>query len=284
MTVASEHTLSETMTGPATATHRERASEGAMLRVLHVNSGNLYGGVETVLTTLARLRQLCPTMEPHFALCHEGRLSEELAAAHVPVRILGQARISRPWSVWRARRRLAELLQAERFDLVICHMPWSLAVFGGTIRKSRTRLGFWAHGFHTGHTWLERLASRTPPDFGIANSCFTESGLANLFPDLPRSVIYYPVALQAPQDANEPRSELRKQFGAGDDTIVIVQVSRLEAWKGHLLHLRALAQLKVTSKWVCWMVGGAQQAEEEEYFELLKERSSSLASRIAFDS
>ena len=50
------------------------------VRILHLHSGNLYGGVETLLVTLANLRRLCPTMEPHFALCYEGRLSDELTS------------------------------------------------------------------------------------------------------------------------------------------------------------------------------------------------------------
>src|SRR5580658_8787179 len=99
-------------------------------KVLHINSGNLYGGVESILVTLARLRDLCPGMEPHFALCHQGRLSRELAEAGVPVVELAKVRISRPWTVWRARRLLRELLAREHFDLVICHMPWSMAIFG----------------------------------------------------------------------------------------------------------------------------------------------------------
>jgi hypothetical protein len=60
------------------------------LRVLHVSSGNLYGGVEVILATLARLRHLCPEMEPHFGVCYEGRLSQELTAAGAPVHMLGR--------------------------------------------------------------------------------------------------------------------------------------------------------------------------------------------------
>src|ERR1700730_3572931 len=85
------------------------------IRVLHVSAGNLYGGVETLLATLARFRTVCPGMEPHFACCYEGRLSSELMAAGAPVHMLGPARISRPWTVWRARRRLRSILQQERF-------------------------------------------------------------------------------------------------------------------------------------------------------------------------
>ena len=48
------------------------------MKVLHISSGNLYGGVEVLLATLAREQACCPEMEPHFALCFEGRLSPEL--------------------------------------------------------------------------------------------------------------------------------------------------------------------------------------------------------------
>jgi len=241
-----------------------------LVRVLHINNGNLYGGVETILVTLARLRQLCPDMEPHFGLCEAGRLSEELQAERVPVYFFGRVRISRPWTVWRARRRLRRLLASEQFDFVICHMSWSLAVFGSAVRASRVKLGFWAHGFfHNGQPWLEGLAGRTRPDFTIANSCYTETGAAKLFPSGPRTVIYPPLTLPAPT-SDEARFMARRQLGVDDETVVIIQVSRLESWKGHQLHLEALSQLKTRNKWVCWIVGGAQKPEEHEYLTQLQ--------------
>ena len=51
------------------------------MRVLHVHSGNLYGGVETLLLTLARRRELAPRIEPHYALCFDARLRDELREA-----------------------------------------------------------------------------------------------------------------------------------------------------------------------------------------------------------
>jgi hypothetical protein len=53
------------------------------VRVLRLPAGNLYGGVESLLVTLARERHLCPEMQPSFALCFEGRLGAELAASGV---------------------------------------------------------------------------------------------------------------------------------------------------------------------------------------------------------
>lgn len=246
-------------------------------RILHLSSGNLYGGVETILTTLARLRHLCPMMEPHYGVCHEGRLSRELIEAGVPVYQLGKVRISRPWTVWRARRRLRQILRRDRFDLVICHMPWSLAVFGTAVTAAGQRLGFWAHAFHRGSGWLEFLASRTAPDLAIANSHYTDRGLVNLFPNTPHGVVYPPVLLNAEIQAGNSRRIARARLGVPDDTVVIMQVSRMESCKGHLVHLQALAQLKqIRTPWVCWIIGGAQRPQELEYLERVKQAASEL--------
>ena len=77
------------------------------MRVLHVHSGNLYGGVETFLLSLARFRALAPSMEMSVALTSDDRIAADLRNAGVPVTILGDARISRPLTVARARRALA---------------------------------------------------------------------------------------------------------------------------------------------------------------------------------
>jgi glycosyltransferase involved in cell wall biosynthesis len=255
-----------------------------ILRVLHLHSGNLYGGVETLMVTLARLRHLCPGMEPHFGLCYEGRLSRELTAENVPVDWLGAVRISRPWTVWRARRRLRELLGREKFDVVICHMPWPLVIFGQTARRAGRRVIFWAHSAHSGRNTLERLVRKTAPDLAIANSGFVADSVANLFPNVPAPVVHYPVALVDAPDAQEWRAAVRRELGVDDQTAVIIQVSRYEAWKGHLLHLQALAELRGTPDWVCWMVGGPQNAADQRQFDEVQRsaRALGIADRIHF--
>jgi glycosyltransferase involved in cell wall biosynthesis len=52
--------------------------------------------------------------------------------------------------------------------------------------------------------------------------------------------------------------------------LVIVQVSRMEAWKGQRVLLEALAQLRDVPQWECWQVGGAQRPAEARYLETLK--------------
>ena len=100
------------------------------MRVLHVYSGNLFGGIETMLLTLARLRGLCPAIESEIALVFEGRLGTELASTGITLHKLPDVRASRPLTVRIARRALADLIASRRYDRVICHAAWSQAMFG----------------------------------------------------------------------------------------------------------------------------------------------------------
>ena len=246
------------------------------MRVLHVYSGNLYGGVETLLVTLARCRDLRPTMEPHFALCFEGRLSKELLAAGVPVHLLANVRVSQPWTVWKARRRLTELLRHERFDVVICYSAWSHAIFGPVVRSARLPLVFWLHDATDGRHWLERWARMTPPDLALCNSRFTASTLPNMYPKVRTEVMYCPVASPERRYTNADRVALRAQLNTPEDAVVIIQVSRMEAWKGHSLLLEALGVLRDLPDWVCWQVGGAQRPHEVQYLGELKNTAARL--------
>jgi glycosyltransferase involved in cell wall biosynthesis len=261
----------------ASAPHTTEAQPALTpVRILHVHSGNMFGGVETILLTLARLRNLCPAMQSDFALCYEGRLSRELRQAGAAVRLLGRVRMSRPWTVWSARRNLRKILREESFDLVICHMPWALAAFGKSVRDEGRRLGFWAHGFHSGRGWVEALAQKSKPDVVIANSAFTKTGVANLFPEVRGEVIYAPVDLQKLPDAELSRASLRRQENVAGGEVVILQVSRMESWKGHELHLEALARLESIPNWTCWIAGGPQKPDEEEYLTRLRQAAARL--------
>jgi glycosyltransferase involved in cell wall biosynthesis len=253
------------------------------VRVLHVHAGNLFGGIETVLLTLARQRGLCAALEPSFALCFEGRLSAELCAGGAPVHSLGPVRVSRPWTLWRARRRLRDLLGRERPDVVVHHGCWPHAVFAPATRSRSLPLVFWAHDLHSGRHWLERWARRSRPDLVLANSRVTDSSLPGLFPGVRRAVLYNPVPGVCP-DAVPCRARLRESLGAAPDSVVVLQASRLERWKGQALLLSALAQLKDDPRWICWVAGGPQRPAEAVYLAELREFAGALgvAGRVRF--
>lgn len=234
------------------------------MRVLHVYSGNLFGGVERMLVTLARHASACPEMKTSYALCFPGRLREELVLAGAEVHDLGAVRVRRPWTVGRARRRLDQVMDRERPDVVVCHLAWSQAVFGPVVRRRETPLVFFLHGATNGRHWLERVARRTPPDLALCNSRFTAAMMPTMYPASPTEVVYYPVELETQRKA-DARRVLRQQFETTEDAVVILQVGRVERGKGQLLHLRALQGIADLGGWCCWMVGAPQNRDEREY-------------------
>lgn len=253
------------------------------MRVLHVSAGNLYGGVEAVLLTLARSRALCPELEAEFALCFAGPVFAELAAAGAPVHLLGEVRARNPLSVMRARRRLRELLKRRRFDAVICHSPWAQAIFAPAVRAAGVPQVFWLHDAAAGRHWVERWAATARPDLAICNSRFTAAMLGRIYPNVPAEVVYCPVA-PPPGGLVAERCAVRDELETAGDATVVIQVSRMEELKGQQVHLKALAKFRDAPGWTCWIAGGAQRPHEVRYLDSLCAEAVALgiAERVRF--
>lgn len=254
------------------------------MRLLHVHSGNLYGGVETVLTTLVRCREHFPEFQQQFALCFQGRLSSELAGVAAPVHPIGPVRVRRPLSVFRARRELQRLLLKQRFDAIMFHSAWSHAIFASVARTASVPVAVWVHGTTGGTHWTERWSRRADPDLVVYNSRFTAANAARVYPKAAKHVLYCPVDLKTTTLSAAERNRVRAAFDTPEDAVVIIQVSRLERWKGQLLHLEALSRLKSVPGWVCWFAGGPQRPEEETYLEEIRQtaRHLGISERIRF--
>jgi len=253
------------------------------MRILHIGSGNLYGGVETIQATLARYRHECPQMEPHFTVCFEGRLSRQLRELEVPLHNVGAVRVRNPFSVWSARAQLSTLLSNGHYDAAICHSAWSQAIFGPVVRSAGVSSLFWLHGAPSGQHWLERWAKRTRPEKVICCSEFTSSLLWKLYPDVRKEVVYAPVP-SVKRMSDSERLAARRELSTPTDAVVVVQVSRMEPCKGHLLHLEALAKISHMPRWICWFVGGAQNQAEIRYLEELQRVAGryGIAQRLRF--
>ena len=249
------------------------------MRVLHLHSGNLFGGVETLMLALVRAGAGAGATH-EFALSFEGRLAAELRASGAAVWQLGEARLSRPVSVKRARGELRALLARECFDAALCHSAWGYVVFGPAARATALPLAYYMHAPARGAHWLERWARLTPPRLVVCNSEFTASTAARLFPRVHTEVVRCPV--EPPRRFEDEslraaaRSAVRAEMQTPEEAVVVVQASRMEAWKGHAAHLRALGRLKDVPQWVCWLLGGDQRPHEAAYLRELR----SLAARL----
>jgi glycosyltransferase involved in cell wall biosynthesis len=229
------------------------------IRALHVYPGNLYGGVERMLATFAATR--VEGLGQRFALCFDGRLAEEIRAAGAPLEMLGAVRVSRPWTVVRARRRLARVLDDARPDVVICHSSWTQGLFGDVARGRGIPLVFWLHDAVTGGTWADGFAKRTRPDLALCTSRFARGTLPLLWKGVASDVIHPPVP---PPDAGAvDRAPVRARLQTPVDDVVILQASRMEPWKGHRLLVEGLGHLRDVGGWTAWIAGGAQRPHEE---------------------
>lgn len=256
-----------------------------MTRVLHVHSGNMYGGVETLLATLARTSAGRSKVDHEFALCFPGRLEQELIDLGATVHSLGPARLSRPWTVLSVRRRLREVIRERSPDVVLLHSAWTQVLFGASVRATGTPHVLYAHDLIDGQSPLQKMAKWTPPDAAVCNSEFTRSHFARVFPRVPARVLSYPVDLPPGGSASpEELVELRRELDTSRDSVVVIQVSRLERYKGHRLHLDGLAEIADVPGWTAWFIGGAQRPEEERYLEELRQHAAEvgIADRVRF--
>ena len=239
---------------------------GLPVKVLHLYSGNRFGGAETYLLTLARQRKLCPEMEHAFALCFKGLLSESLDSLGVPCDILGPARLSRPWTVWKVRRRLRRLLKATAPDVVFCHSYWPQVVLGPAVLKAGVPLAYRSTDVPRGGDWLEKAASRVRPRLIVANSANTADSIRqHVYPDIPVKVVYNPVDDRTPDDPPEVRKRIRQLLGVEPEQVVFIVASRLVRLKGLHVLVQALSRLSGRADWQCWIAGGAQDEQEQAY-------------------
>jgi glycosyltransferase involved in cell wall biosynthesis len=242
------------------------------MRLLHVYSGNLYGGVERVLVTLASSGDA--SFRHEFALCYEGRLAEELQALGAAVHRLPPARLRWPLTIRRARQRLDALLATSAVDIVVCHAPWSLGMFGAVGHGRGIPIVLWQHGAATGHV-IDRWAASIAPDLIISNSRYTAGTLGTRYANVPRRVLHYPV--NRPSDTPiQSRQQIRGRLAVPQEAVLIAHVSRMEAWKGHMALLTAMSTLSALDNWRVVFVGGPQRPSERRYFDRIRQSASEL--------
>jgi glycosyltransferase involved in cell wall biosynthesis len=230
-----------------------------------------------MLVTLARESRLVPEMRSGFAFCFEGRLSRALDEAGAPAYLLGEVQTRRPWTVRQARASLRQLLDAERWDAVVCHSAWSQAIFGPVPKHLGIKQVFWLHDVPSGFHWLEKWASLHQPDLAICNSRFTGSRLSCIFRRCPSVIVHGPVS-------NMISGGAPAGVDRGKGPVTILHASRMDAGKGHRILLDALSRIVSIPGWRCWFAGAAQRPSELPYEEEIRRRAIALglSSQVTF--
>lgn len=252
------------------------------MRVLHVHSGNMFGGVERMLQTLAPATAGVTPVHSSFALCFQGRVSETLRAAGGEVHDLGVVRVRKIDEVRRARRELRALLATRSWDGVLVHSAWSQAAFGSTVLEAGVPLVRWLHSPSPGPWWLEQWSARSRPALVLCNSRYTHDASKGRNRDVAMSV-HYPPAVMPASDARA-RAAVRTELGVDPDAVVVALASRLESGKGHAQLLASIAGLDARATTEAWIIGGVQVDAEQSYLDALRRQSAAagIEARVRF--
>ena len=252
------------------------------MKVLHVHSGNMFGGVERMLQTLAPATAGVAPVHSSFALCFQGQVSETLRAAGGEVHDLGVVRVRKIDEVRRARRELRGLLTTKSWDLVLVHSAWSQAAFGTTVLEAGVPLVRWLHSPSPGPWWLEQWSARSRPALVLCNSRYTHDSSTGRIRDAAMSVHYPPAVM--PSADPRARVTVRTELGIDPDAVVVALASRLESGKGHAQLLASIAELDARATIEAWIIGGVQLAAEQSYLDALRRQASAagIEARVRF--
>jgi glycosyltransferase involved in cell wall biosynthesis len=246
------------------------------MRLLHVHSGNLFGGVERMMQVLSPAGAGAAPVHSSFALCFDGQVADVLRAAGADVHLLGAVRARRLDEVRAARKRLRSAMADAQPHAVCVHSAWSQAIFGPTVLKSGIPLVRWLHAPSPGPAWLEAWASRSQPALVLCNSRYTLEHARVRFANVPMVVQYPPFAM--PPTSTDARRVVRAAIGTSDAAVVIAMAARFESGKGHAQLLEALSKIRAHG-WEAWVAGGVQQPQDQRVLDDLR----TLAARLRVD-
>jgi phosphatidylinositol alpha-1,6-mannosyltransferase len=144
-------------------------------------------------------------------------------------------------------------------------------------RRTAARVILTLHGseINETQTFLKRLAIGACDVFGdrteiAANSAFTRDLFRRRFDVAPHRINAIPLGVSEFWfGARKPRADTRKQYGIGEDRVVLITVARLTRRKGHSVTAAALAMLsKQLRKRLTWLIVGPDG--EADYVEALQ--------------
>jgi glycosyltransferase involved in cell wall biosynthesis len=212
-------------------------------RILYLEPVGERGGAEVVLLDVLRhLDRTC--YEPHVALLADGPLRAELADL-ADVHVFPQHRVRHIWRTSVTILKLVSLTQQLGIHLI--HTQGTKThLYGGALRKLTGRRELW-HIYDPPPgkpSWVDRVTTRFATDQAVFISAGPRQAFGQLM-DVERAAVIHPGI--APREAPPPDTLARvlSRLGIPRTAPLILQVSRLQAFKGHEYLLRAAARLRM---------------------------------------
>jgi len=175
---------------------------------------------------------------------------------------------------------VAERIRQLSPDLVVAHGFWQANALLPSNLKLPTVL--WMNDVLDRDHWLSWLVRERHFELVVTPSRYVTQSCADYLKADRFETVPYPVAKQDVSAGD--RAAAREKLGARPGEKIILQVGRMQPWKGHRALLQAAASLKTRTPWKLWLVGGAQNEEEKRYEQSLKDLAENLkiASRVVF--
>lgn len=251
------------------------------MHICHVITRLIIGGAqENTLLTCEGLHQRGyrvtlisgPTRGPEGSLVDRAR-----RGGYEFVELRELIRAVNPWMDCRARRYLCMEFQRLKPDIVHTHS--SKAGIVGRLAARDARMRHVVHTIHgmsfnrtqpwlvqRGYAWLERYAARyTQAIVTVADAMIEQSVAAGICRREKMLTVYSGMDIAPFTPTSEARAAARRQWGVGDDQIVVGTVARLFRRKGYeqLIPVMAVAAQRDRRLHFVWIGDGAQRGQYE---------------------
>ena len=255
------------------------------MRILQVTAALEQGGVERGTVEMATYT--IHKGETSIVASQGGRMVQELSAVGAHHVLLPLARRD-PFSILYCAWRLRKLILEEKISLVHARSRAPAWASYLACRLTGTPFITTFHGTHKIQNCFKKIynSSMVRGRRVIAISQFIRRHIADNY-QVPDELIdiaprgFDPIRFNPTEISLEEQLKLRADLGCSEDDVLVTLPGRLTRWKGQLLFIEALAEIKDLS-WIALLVGGA--GSKDAYLEELKEKAHKLgiSERIVF--
>ena len=275
-------------------TRESRASEeraARPVRVLFVGSATELGGAETALLTLLRSLHAEKVCAQYASLeFGEGPMPERVSELGVRVHRLPRGRLRDLRATVRKIRALAQLIRAEKIDVVVSNSGHPLLVARPGAWLARRPCVWWVHIYDSAGggsgEWLALAQEWLGADLLLANSEHTARLLRKGVAPVPPVKLLRPgVDTRSFHPALQEGADARRALGVAPGELLVGIFGRLQPWKGQHTFLEAAAKIaREFPQCRFALVGGSLFGLDLEYARQIKQRAeqSDLRGRVLF--